>query len=70
MPLRYAVPLVTHSSPPSEAGLVRVLGVRQLTAAIVNATVGAGIFVQGIAQPAPDPATWRFTNLLEDRILR
>jgi len=41
------VPLLTHAeSPPStEPSLVRTLGVRQLTAAIVNATVGAGIFV-------------------------
>ena len=30
---------------PTDAALVRALGVRQLTAAIVNATVGAGIFV-------------------------
>jgi hypothetical protein len=32
--------------------------------------VGAGIFVQGIAHPTPDAGTWRFTNLLEDRIVR
>ena len=29
----------------TEAALVRALGVRQLTAAIINTTVGAGIFV-------------------------
>lgn len=29
----------------SDAGLVRVIGIRTLTAAIVNATIGAGIFV-------------------------
>ena len=29
----------------SEQGLVRAIGVRGLTASIVNATVGAGIFV-------------------------
>ena len=34
-----------RAPPPSEAALVRALGVRQLTAAIVNTTVGAGIFV-------------------------
>ncbi len=35
------------SSPPAaaDAGLVRAIGVRALTAAIVNATIGAGIFV-------------------------
>lgn len=41
--------LLTPSAPPSplsrETSLVRAIGVRQLTAAIVNATVGAGIFV-------------------------
>jgi basic amino acid/polyamine antiporter, APA family len=53
------VPLLTASSPPSEAALVRALGVRQLTAAIVNTTVGAGIFVlpalvsQGLGAAAP-----------------
>ena len=46
-------------SPSTEAALVRALGVRQLTAAIVNATVGAGIFVlpalvsQGLGAAAP-----------------
>ena len=46
--------------PPSgEAALVRAIGVRQLTAAIVNTTVGAGIFVlpalvaQGMGAAAP-----------------
>ena len=29
----------------SEAGLVRAIGARQLTASIINVTVGAGIFV-------------------------
>ena len=53
------MPIVTNSSLPREAALVRVLGVRQLTAAIVNATVGAGIFVipalvsQGLGAAAP-----------------
>src|SRR5579863_2312008 len=32
-------------TPTSEAGLVRAIGVRQLTASIVNVTIGAGIFV-------------------------
>ena len=31
--------------PASEAGLVRAIGARQLTASIVNSTIGAGIFV-------------------------
>lgn len=39
------MPLITDAPLPSEASLVRALGVRQLTAAVVNATVGAGIFV-------------------------
>ena len=46
--------------PPSgEAALVRAIGVRQLAAAIVNTTVGAGIFVlpalvaQGMGAAAP-----------------
>jgi APA family basic amino acid/polyamine antiporter len=30
---------------PSEAGLVRAIGARQLTASIINVTIGAGIFV-------------------------
>src|SRR5262249_39692550 len=30
---------------PSDAGLVHAIGVRQLTASIINVTVGAGIFV-------------------------
>ena len=33
------------TSPPPEASLIRAIGVRQLTAAIINTTVGAGIFV-------------------------
>ncbi|OFW00879.1 MAG: hypothetical protein A3I61_03870 [Acidobacteria bacterium RIFCSPLOWO2_02_FULL_68_18] len=43
----------------TEAALVRALGVRQLTAAILNATIGAGIFVlpalvaQGVGDAAP-----------------
>jgi amino acid transporter len=32
-------------TPAPEAGLVRAIGVRQLTASIVNVTIGAGIFV-------------------------
>jgi len=32
-------------SAPSDSGLVRALGVRSLTASIVNVTIGAGIFV-------------------------
>jgi amino acid transporter len=57
------LPLLTPSpyplSPSGEATLVRAIGVRQLTAAIVNATVGAGIFVlpalvaQGLGNAAP-----------------
>ena len=53
------MPLLTETASPSEAALVRVLGVRQLTAAIVNTTVGAGIFVipalvsQGLGAAAP-----------------
>src|SRR3954464_3847485 len=31
--------------PASDAGLVRAIGARQLTASIVNVTIGAGIFV-------------------------
>ena len=34
-----------HKGPPSEHGLVRAIGVRGLTANIVNTTIGAGIFV-------------------------
>src|SRR4029077_9039564 len=34
-----------HMPPASEAGLVRAIGARQLTASIVNSTIGAGIFV-------------------------
>jgi basic amino acid/polyamine antiporter, APA family len=58
------VPLLTDLNPTvrshsTEASLVRVLGIRQLTAAIVNTTVGAGIFVipavvsQGLGAAAP-----------------
>src|SRR5882672_12370471 len=36
----------------SEAGLVRAIGARQLTASIINATVGAGIFVLPAAAAA------------------
>ena len=42
------MPFLTDTHPPfpsSDPSLVRALGVRQLTAAIVNTTVGAGIFV-------------------------
>jgi basic amino acid/polyamine antiporter, APA family len=52
------VPLL-GSLPSSETSLERVLGVRQLTASIVNTTVGAGIFVipalvsQGLGAAAP-----------------
>ena len=38
--------------PPSEAGLVRAIGWRQLTASIINVTVGAGIFVLPAAAAA------------------
>ena len=33
------------AAPSSDSGLVRAIGVRQLTASIVNVTIGAGIFV-------------------------
>jgi basic amino acid/polyamine antiporter, APA family len=36
----------------SEAGLVRAIGVRQLTASVINVTVGAGIFVLPAAAAA------------------
>src|SRR5215208_1811373 len=36
----------------AEAGLVRVIGARQLTASIINVTVGAGIFVLPAAAAA------------------
>jgi len=51
--------LPTETVPSTETSLVRALGVRQLTAAIVNTTVGAGIFVipglvsQGLGAAAP-----------------
>jgi amino acid transporter len=51
--------VLADARPPADAALVRALGVRQLTAAIVNATVGAGIFVipalvsQGLGAAAP-----------------
>lgn len=38
--------------PVSEAGLVRAIGARQLTASIINVTVGAGIFVLPAAAAA------------------
>src|SRR5256714_12467285 len=44
---------------PSEAGLVRAIGARQLTASIINVTIGAGIFVlpaaaaRGLGPAAP-----------------
>jgi len=31
--------------PASDAGLVRAIGARQLTASIINVTIGAGIFL-------------------------
>ena len=37
---------------PSEAGLVRAIGARQLTASIINITIGAGIFVLPAAAAA------------------
>src|SRR4029078_8970458 len=37
---------------PAEAGLVRAIGCRQLTASIINTTVGAGIFVLPAAAAA------------------
>jgi basic amino acid/polyamine antiporter, APA family len=37
---------------PSEAGLVRAIGARQLTASIINVTIGAGIFVLPAAAAA------------------
>ncbi|MGH9253181.1 MAG: amino acid permease, partial [Vicinamibacterales bacterium] len=39
------MPAITHPGLTADAALVRAIGVRQLAAAIVNATVGAGIFV-------------------------
>jgi amino acid transporter len=39
------VPLISEPVPPVETSLIRALGVRQLTAAIINTTVGAGIFL-------------------------
>src|SRR5712691_12224370 len=36
----------------SEAGLVRAIGARQLTASIINVTIGAGIFVLPAAAAA------------------
>src|SRR5260221_14731865 len=42
---------------PSEAGLVRAIGARQLTASIINVTIGAGIFVlPAAAAPGLGPA--------------
>ena len=35
----------SSTAPSADAALVRALGVRQLTASIINATIGAGIFV-------------------------
>jgi amino acid transporter len=37
---------------PAEAGLVRAIGVRQLTASVINVTIGAGIFVLPAAAAA------------------
>lgn len=39
------MPITPSTLPAPEAALVKALGVRQLTAAIINTTVGAGIFV-------------------------
>src|SRR5437763_13476254 len=39
-------------SAPSDAGLVRAIGVRQLTASVINVTIGAGIFVLPAAAAA------------------
>src|SRR5712691_13365226 len=36
----------------SEAGLVRAIGARQLTASVINVTIGAGIFVLPAAAAA------------------
>jgi amino acid transporter len=47
---------MTSQAPQAEAGLVRAIGVRALTAAIVNTTIGAGIFVLP-AQAAGDLGT-------------
>jgi len=49
---------VTAAQPPhAEAGLVRAIGVRRLTAILINATVGAGIFVlPGTAAAGLGPA--------------
>ncbi|MBI2187258.1 MAG: APC family permease [Acidobacteria bacterium] len=53
------MPAVTPLPLAADAALVRAIGLRQLTAAILNATVGAGIFVlpalvaQGVGAAAP-----------------
>jgi basic amino acid/polyamine antiporter, APA family len=53
------VPAITSRPQSTEAAFVRAIGVRQLTAAIINTTVGAGIFVlpalvaQGMGAAAP-----------------
>ena len=55
----FPLPPSGEAHPSGEAALVRAIGVRQLTAAIVNTTVGAGIFVlpalvaQGMGAAAP-----------------
>ena len=55
----YPLPPSGKALPSGEASLVRAIGIRQLTAAIVNTTVGAGIFVlpalvaQGVGAAAP-----------------
>src|SRR5437870_3378426 len=36
---------MSDAGPATEAGLLRVIGVRRLTASTINATIGAGIFV-------------------------
>jgi amino acid transporter len=47
----------TAAAVPAEAGLVRAIGVRRLTAILVNVTVGAGIFVlPGTAAAGLGPA--------------
>ena len=58
-PSPFPIPRSGEAPPSGEASLVRAIGVRQLTAAIVNTTVGAGIFVlpalvaQGMGAAAP-----------------
>ena len=48
----------------SEQGLVRAIGVRGLTASIVNVTIGAGIFVLPAlaARDLGSAAPWRISR--------